>query len=305
MKQLKPLAAAIGGLVLMGGSAMAYAIPTEIQLSTTGSGTGLDGSYDVTNINEIDWQSSGDLNIQANITVNGAATTLAAYFGGGLAALGDNVVFNINAQGRMNDLLAPLGGSISVPTLDSNGLEGGDTGFEVTYVLNATENATVINTAGGAVVLLFTGISGSTTWLYDATPDSVVDTGAGFGDGVPILTASLVGTGGTFTAGVGGSSLLTMAVTGYNTAYIQTDPDANAPLIGATYDTLVSLVSAGEASASTAGETVAGHVVGAGDQTFKADANSEFEGVPEPGTLFLLGAGLLGLGGFAARRKAA
>lgn len=304
MKQLKPLAAALGGMMLLGGSAMAYAIPTEIQFSTTGSGTGLDGSYDITGVNEIDWQSSGDLNIESAITVNGSATTLGAYFGTGSAAANDIVVFNINAQGRMNDMLDSLGASVNPSNLSS---DGGATGtWEATYVLDATETATVL-VGGFGAVLQFTSISGTTTWYYDSTPDSVVDTGAGFGDGISILTASLIGTGGTFTAGIGGSSVITMAVTSYNSAYIQTDPDSNAPLIGATYDTLVSLISTGEASASSAGETVGNHTVAVGDQTFKADANSEFEGtsVPEPGTLFLLGAGLLGLGGFAARRKAA
>lgn len=302
MKQLKPLAAAIGGMMLLGGSAAAYAIPTEIQFSTTGSGTGLDGSYDVVGVNEFDWQSSGDLNIQSGITVNGVATTLAAYFGGGLAALNDTVVFNINAQGRLNDMLTSGGASVAPLSLSA---DGGATGaWEATYVLAASETAKVINVAG-ATVLLFTGITGTTTWFYDSTPDSVVDTGAGFGDGIPFLTGSLITTSGTFTAGAGGNSLLTMAVTGYDAAYIQTDPDSNAPLIGATYDTLVSLVSTGEASASSPGETVGSHIVAAGDQTFKADANSEFEGsVPEPGTLFLLGAGLLGLGGLARRKTA-
>jgi hypothetical protein len=304
MKQLKPLAAAIGGMMLLGGSASAFAIGTEVQFSTTGTGTGSDGSYDVTNINEFDWQSSGDLNIQSAITVNGGATTLAAYFGGGGAAIGDNVVFTINAQARLNDMLSPGGGSIAPATLDTNGLDGGDSGFEVTTVLNATETATVILAGLNLpTVLLFTGISGTTTWYYDATPNSVVETGAGFMDGVPILTANLVGASGTFTAGVGGSSLIGTAVTWYDTAYLQTDPDSNAPLIGTSFDTLVSLVSTGEASADDAGDNIAGHIFAAGDVGLKADANSEFA-VPEPGTLFLLGAGLLGLGGLARRKVA-
>jgi len=303
MKQLKPLAAAIGAMMLLGGSASAYAIDTNVQFSTTGSGTGLDGSYNVVNINEFDWSSSGDLGIQSAITVNGVTRSLATYFGGG-ATVGDTVVFSINSQARLVDMVDPLGGSIAPLTLDTNGTVGGDQGFEITTVLNATETAVVINTIG-ATVLLFTGITGTSTWYYDASPDSDVETGLGFGDGIPFLTASLISASGTFTAGVGGSSLIGMSVSSYNTAYIQTDPDANSPLVGASFDTLVSLVSANEAAANDIGDTIAGHIVAAGDIGFKADANSEFAGtsVPEPGTLFLLGAGLLGLGGLA-RRKA-
>lgn len=298
MKQLKPLAVAIGSMMLLGSSAAAYAIDTNVQFSTDGTGT-----YDVVAINEFDWQSSGDLGIQSAITVNGVSTTLAAYFGGGTAALGDTVVFDINAQARLNDMLSLGGGSIAPATLDANGATGGDAGFEITAVLDATETATVIN-VDGALVLLFTGITGTTTWYWDGTPDSVVDTGAGFLDGTAFLTASLTSVSGTFTAGSGGSSLIGTTVTSYDANFIQTDPLSNAPLIGTTFDTLVSLVSAGEASANTVGDQIGNHIVAVGDQGFKADANSEFSGVPEPGTLFLLGAGLLGLGGVARRRTA-
>ena len=311
MKQLKPLAAAITGLMLLGGSAAAYAIDTEVQFSTTGSGTGFDGSYDVLNINEFDWQSSGDLGIKSAITVTSGATTsvttLAAYFGGGAALVGDVVVFDINSQARLNDMLDPFGNSVAPLSLDTNGATGipalGD--FEITAVLSGSETATVINTIG-ATVLLFTGITGTTTWYYDATPDSVVETGAGFADGIAILTADLVSAFGTFVAGVGGSSLIGLEVTSYNKDYLQTDPDGNSPLTGATFDTLISLVSTGEAAADDVGDTIGTSTVGAGDLGFKADANGEFSAspVPEPGTLFLLGAGLLGLSGFA-RRKAA
>ena len=298
MKQLKPLAVAIGSMMLLGSSAAAYAIDTNVQFSTDGSGT-----YDVTGINEFDWQSSGDLGINSAITVNGTSTTLAAYFGGGLAATGDVVVFDINAQARLNDMLALGGGSIAPSTLDTNGTLNGDGGFEITAVLSAQETATV-TLIGGVPILSFTSITGQTTWYYDATPDSVVDTGAGFMDGTVILTADLVSVDGLFNPISGGSSLLGTSVTSYDANYIQTDPLSNAPLIGTTFDTLVSLRSVGEASATDPGDTLAGHIVAVGDAGFKADANSEFSGVPEPGTLFLLGAGLLGLGGVARRRTA-
>jgi len=304
MKQLKPLAVAIGSMMLLGSSAAAYAIDTNVQFSTDGSGT-----YDVTGINEFDWQSSGDLGIQSAITVTSGGvttqTTLAAYFGGGLAATNDIVVFDINAQARLNDMLGLGGGTVAPSTLDANGLDGtpADAGFEITAVLAAQETATV-TLIGGVPILSFTGIKGTTTWYYDPNPNSVVDTGAGFTDGTAFLTADLVSVDGLFNPTNGGSSLLGTQVTSYDTHYIQTDPLSNAPLIGTTFDTLVSLRSSTEASATDVGDLLGGHIVAVGDVGFKADANSEFSGVPEPGTLFLLGAGLLGLVGVARRRTA-
>jgi hypothetical protein len=110
---------------------------------------------------------------------------------------------------------------------------------------------------------------------------------------------------GTFSAAAGaGANILRNTVTAYDANFIQTDPLSNAPLLGTTFDTLVSFASAGEAQAGV-GDPIGllPYTIVNGDLVFKADANSEFS-APEPGTLLLLGIGLLGLG-FGMRRKMA
>ncbi len=298
----KRLAAAIAGLALLGGASSSFAIDTLVQYSTTGAGDGVNngaaGGYDVTGILAFDWQSSGDLVIENSITVNGAANTLADYFGGGLATAGDKVEFNIHAQARLNDMLNAANASIAPSTLVT---DGASSGFEITAVLDAVETGTVGFDVNGNAKVEFSSITGQTLWYHDDSPDSVVKTGAGFKDGVNILTADLVDVFGSFTAGKGGDNQLTTKVTNYDSSYIQTDPTANSPLIGTSFDTLINIATSLEDQVQVGGVIGDPYTVQALDQVFKADANSKFSGVPEPATLFLFGAGLLGLAGFGRR----
>lgn len=336
-------------LLSLGMMSNAHAIDTLVQYSTDGTGDGTTNGpatpgYDVVAINEFDWQSSGDLVITDVVDSGGTShanfqtfvsTFITSSIGTTIGIAGDGVLlglagtgveYDIHAHARLNDMLDNSGGSVAPVTLDANGAAGGDTGFEVTAALSGHETSSFLLTINDAndngifdagetftQTLSFLTISGSFEWFHDDTPDSDVETGLGFVNGTSIASGDITGVSGATTVDANGvfsgNTVLANDITSYNSAYIQTDPSANNPLTGATFDTLITLISSGEAAAGDAGDTIGldPYTVVAGDLALKADANSEFTAtpnqVPEPQALLLISLGLIGLGATKKRNK--
>ncbi|KAF0221866.1 MAG: hypothetical protein FD174_197 [Geobacteraceae bacterium] len=179
---------------------------------------------------------------------------------------------------------------------------------ELTFVTKFDETVVSqgFNSAGHQIATFSAGedINSIFKMYIDTTPDANPNNVSGYTDGLEILSGHLAGLTSSFEAQVPG----TLGTGSFDVKFIVDSFDSN--YFNLTTDLLLfRLTTTGtlnqpEFFHPTVMWDGTSTEAGVNPQTFKFDGSTGFEVVPEPSTILLLGAGLLGLGVFARRKKA-
>ena len=265
---MKTISKVFGGLVaagLIGGAAPAFAAPA---LTFTDD---VYGTRTIDPFTGIDWSPTASA-VTTNYLPDG--TTVAT------------TTFLASAIG----ITTADGGIAFTPGLSANGDAGA---FEFTVLATIYETATLSGTTAS-----FTAIGGTFNIYYESTADSNRTTGTGFIDGTRIIGGTInPGYAGQFTGdGINGTGNFTFFGT---VTFTETDSNKDAyidPVLVASNAVATLQLGTNTTSGWTAPTAwTEGGGLPAGAIIFQADGNQGFSTVPEPGTLALLGLGLLGL----------
>ncbi|MDA8095023.1 MAG: flocculation-associated PEP-CTERM protein PepA [Betaproteobacteria bacterium] len=186
--------------------------------------------------------------------------------------------------------LAPNGSTVSAPNLNTTGV---GSGYELTIAGNFSEHVDSIS--GG--VTSFT-LTGGTATMYIGAPDYNFSTDSGFTDGSQLFSANIVGGNGTFSdTGLGVTQLDFQATRYAGNVY-------SPGILGGTAVFTLQAPGAGSTTFLSGISSVGGHAVTPNDLLLAADGNVTLTTVPLPPPLWLLGSGIVGLVGFAGKRRA-
>ncbi|WP_432821233.1 flocculation-associated PEP-CTERM protein PepA [Trichloromonas sp.] len=180
---------------------------------------------------------------------------------------------------------------------------------EITFTARFIERVVDVQTVGGTTTAIFqSGNLGSEFKMYaDSTPDANPNNVSGYNDGVEILSATMVSQTSSFSSTVPGalgtgSFNVVLSVDSYDNTYwdipfdlflfqLVTTGTLNQP---STFTPAVMWNGTSIAAAAAAGRN---------PQYLKFDGSTDFNVVPEPSTILLLGLGLVSVGVLARRRK--
>lgn len=275
---MKKISKVLGGLVaagLIAGAAPAFAAPALTFTSATY------GTQTIDPFTGIDWSPTASA-VTNNYTPDGVTVATTTYLASAVAILTDN------------------GDIAFINGLTANGAPA--TAFEFTILATIFETATQQD----ADTVDFFATGGTFDIYYDSTANANKSLGTGFVDGTRIISGTInAGYAGSFTGdGTNGTGNFDFfgAVT-----FTETDSTKDAyinPALVATNAVATLQLGANTTGGWTAPTAWAdGGGIRDGALIFQADGNQGFSTVPEPGTLALLGLGLLGMAG-RMRRKA-
>jgi len=199
---------------------------------------------------------------------------------------------------------------------NANGTKGAGKSFEFTIVAKLTEKVTSLTGTTATFGLDPASTDNKVAIYYDTAANASTTGGTGFDDGqlIALLTIVPDNTQSTFTiAGAGGQgstkiSAVQVAPGDFiDPAYLD---GVTSMLFGVNFESNLNYPAGNSATTNfhIGGSTLfPDYVAGANDIIFKVDGSNTFQNgnaVPEPGTMMLLGMGMLGLVGAQRRRRA-